>query len=73
MEDEEDVALHLPHDALSQPSQSHDPTAFRRTQRRVDGAQQGWADDAGALERLANDARLQRFEVDRDVGKFRHI
>src|SRR5258706_8466498 len=62
------ISLHLPHDALSQTPQSHHAAAFRRAQRRVNGAQQRRADDAGALERLADDARRQRSE-ERRVGK----
>src|SRR5882672_12520123 len=72
MEDEEDVSFHLPYDALPQASQPHDLATFCRAQWRVDGAQQRRADDAGALERLADDARRQCLEVNRDVGQLRH-
>src|SRR2546425_6829745 len=72
MEDEEDVSLHLPHDALSQASQSHDFATLCRAERRVDRAQQRGADHTGTLERLADDTRGQCLEVNRDVGELRH-
>src|SRR2546425_11491523 len=69
MEDEEELALHLPHDAFPNAPQGHDLATLRRGERRVDRAQQRGADDAGALERLPDDPGGQRLEGDRDVGE----
>ena len=41
-------------------------------QRRIDGAEQERAAEPHALEPLADDARLQRLDVDRDVGQLGH-
>ena len=41
-------------------------------ERRLRGAQQEGVVDPDALQRLPQDARLQRFQIDRDVRQFRH-
>ena len=46
------------------------PVAAR--ERRIDGAQQERAREPDALERLADDARRERLEVDGDVGQLGH-
>src|SRR3989475_12933970 len=69
MEDEEELALHLPHDAFPNAPQGHDLATLRRGERRGDRAQQRGADDAGALARLPDDPGGQRLEGDRDVGE----
>ena len=73
VEDEEDLPLHLPHDALPQAPQPHDPAALGGRECRIDGAQQRRADDTRALEGLAHDTGRQRLEVNRDVGEFGHM
>ncbi len=41
-------------------------------ERRVDGAEEEYARDANALERLAEDAGFEGGDVGGDVGQFRH-
>src|SRR5256885_4111297 len=72
MKDEEDLSFHFPHDALADAPEAHDAPTLGRRERWGDRAQQGRARDAGALERLADDAWPQRLEVDRNIREFRH-
>src|SRR5690242_3793782 len=73
MEDEEERSFHLPYDALPNAAQGHDLAPFHGRERGVDGAQQRRTDDARPLEWLPHDAWGQRLEIDRDVGKLRHL
>ncbi len=47
--------------------------AFRFRDRRVHGAEQGDASDLHTLERVTDDARVQSFQVDGDIGQLRHV
>src|SRR5256886_9081251 len=73
MEDEEELAVQLPHDAFPDAHQGHDLAAHRRRDRRVDPAQQRGTDDADALEGLAPHPWGPRLEGDRDVGGVPHF
>ena len=46
--------------------------ALDRGDRRINGTQEKNAGNANMLQRLANDARLKRRDVGRDVRQFRH-
>ena len=51
---------------------SRTDAALDARERRLDGAQQKRAGKAHPLQRLADDARLQRADIRGDVGQFRH-
>ena len=72
MDDEEEVGLEREHDPLAQPAHAGDAAPFRVRDRRIDGTEHEGADEAHPLERLARRSALERLDVDRDVGKFRH-
>jgi hypothetical protein len=58
----------LDHDPLSEALYSHAPRPTDQVQRRIDTAQEERIQDLNVEERRTNDATLQRFDVDRDVG-----
>src|SRR6266511_1878260 len=57
---------------VSSETQANDPPAFYAPDRRQCRAQQKGRHDGHAFERFPQDALLEGFEVDDDVGKFRH-
>ncbi len=72
MKNEPEVAFHADGDAFADAAEFADGVAFGFGERRLGGAEQKRAREADALERLAEDARLQGGEVGGDVGEFRH-
>ena len=59
-------------DPLSQPAQFHNPPPMRGLQGWLKGPHEKGARDARLNENFSQDAPLERFQVNRDVGKFRH-
>ena len=55
-------------DPLSHPAQLHDSFAFRRRHRRIRRPQQKWTGYPHVFQCLPEDAFLERFNVDDDVG-----
>jgi hypothetical protein len=72
VQDQEHVALEPDHDALAEPPKAGHAAIGRFGERRIDRAEQERARETHALERFAEDARLERLDVDRDVGKLGH-
>jgi hypothetical protein len=72
VEDQKEIALQAPHDALAQASQVDDPPPHRRRDRWVDGAHQKRAGEANDLQRLTRDARPQGLDVEHYVRKLWH-
>src|SRR6185503_1493333 len=72
MENEKQLAFHLPHDPFSNAPQADHRAALGRGERRIDGAEQRGTHHARARERLPHDPWSQRLEINRDVGKLRH-
>ena len=72
VQDEPEVVVQAERDALAEPAQAADVPAVRRGERRVHGAQEERAGQAHALERLVQDASLQRLDVEGDVGQLGH-
>ena len=70
--DEEQVALELPHEPLAKPPEGDDLLAVGLIDRRIEGADEERAGEPDALEPLTDDARLKRMQVQLDVWKFRH-
>src|SRR6266705_4693563 len=58
--------------ALSEPAQTRDLLPFCAADGRSRGAEQKGAYDAHAFERLAENARLERLDIDNDVWQLRH-
>ena len=59
-------------DALANAAQFAHRVSFDGRQRRLDRAQQEWAGDAHARQRLADNASSQRAKIGFNVGKLRH-
>src|SRR6266545_420207 len=72
MQDEPEISLQPYTNPFAQSTQANDPPAFYATDRRQCRAQQKGRHDGHAFERFPQDALLEGFEVDDDVGKFRH-
>ena len=72
VQDEPEIVVEADGDAFADAAQGAHFFAVDRGERRFDGAQQKWAGEAHALERLAQDARFERFDVDGDVGELGH-
>jgi hypothetical protein len=58
--------------AFADAAQLHDCATFKSFDGWADGAQQKWTTETNLLDWLANDSHLQRGEIRRDVGQFRH-
>jgi hypothetical protein len=72
MENEPEVVFEADTDAFAESAEVDDSLARGGGKRRSCGAQEKRADDADGVEGLAEDARFERFDVNDDVGKFRH-
>ena len=72
VQDEPQVVLEAERDALAEAAQPADVFASERAERGLGRAQQEWAGQAHARKRLIQDAPLQRFDVQDDVGQLRH-
>ena len=73
VKDEPEIAVESDGDALADAAQFADGAAFGVAQRRNRRAQQKRCAKAHAFEALADNARLQRDDVCRDVGQFGHV
>ena len=72
VEDEEEVVVEREDDALAEPRDASDHLPLDRAERRRRRSHQKRADQPNAVDRLADDPRGKRFDVDRDVRQFRH-
>jgi hypothetical protein len=72
MNHKEEFILQLEDDALAEPAQTYDDLSLSRRDRRVERAHDERAADPDLLNRLLEDALVQRFDVNRYVGEFRH-
>ena len=72
MQHQKEIALQGKHDALPQPPETGHPPAFRLCNGWRHGAQHERAGEANALQRLIHDLPLQAFDVNDDIGEFRH-
>ena len=70
--DEEQIALELPDQALAETAQANHGLAVSLIDRRIDGANEKRTREANPFEALIEDARPERVEVQLDVRKFRH-
>jgi len=73
VEDQPEVIVEAYADAFAEAAEMANRFAFRASERRVRGAQQKWAGDAYSFEALPENALLERFEVNDDVGKLGHL
>jgi hypothetical protein len=72
MDDEEEVVLEAEDDALAEAAQCDDGFSGELCGTGLDRAKDEWVGEPDLFERMAEHAGFQRFEVDRDVGKFGH-
>src|SRR6266849_5667148 len=72
MQDEPDAVFEADANALSEPAQTRDLLPCCAADGRSHGAEQKRAHDAHAFERLAENTRLERLDVDDDVRQLRH-
>src|SRR2546430_14009815 len=72
MEDQPKITFETDGDALADAAQAANLFAVRGGERRVDRSEKERARQANALESLAEDARLQCFDVDGDIGELGH-
>ena len=72
VQDEEQLAVELEDDPLAHPPQADDRASFDGGDRRLQRAHEERIADPQPLERLVQHPRGERFEVERDVGQFRH-
>ena len=70
---DEQIVFQREGDALADASQSLHALAAHALQRRIHGAQQKWRVDVEGEQLLPQDSSLQRFDVDRDIRKLRHL
>jgi hypothetical protein len=73
MENEPKIRFESDRNLFSDSSQFHDPFAGKNADGRDGGSQEKRAEHARIQQRLPQDALLQRLNVDRDVGQFRHV
>src|SRR5215831_18029323 len=72
VDDQEQIIVELDHDALAKPTQRLDGASMRGGDGRLERADHEGAGQPHALERGAADARVERLDVDGDVGQLRH-
>ena len=72
MKDEEQLIFSFQHDAFAESMEGGDKPAFDRGERRIDGPQEERADKSCARHAAADDPRLQRVQVQENVGQLRH-
>ena len=71
--DQEEVVIHLPDDALAETLEPAHAPALNRVDRRIDRTDEERARDANTLQPLPDDAGAERVEVELDVRQFRHF
>ena len=72
VEHQPEAIIHADRDAFADSSQLANGFSLGGTWRWIDRAQQEYRAESYMLEDLADDAQLERSDVRRDVGKFRH-
>ena len=72
MENEPEVVFEADADAFAESAEVDDSFPIRAGERWGCGAEQKRADDADSVEGLAEDAAFEGFDVNSDVGEFRH-
>ena len=72
VQDQEEIAVERDDDALAEARDPDHVAPAGVGERRVDGAEHERAGQAHALEPGPADARVERFDVDGDVGQLRH-
>jgi len=72
MEHEKHFVLCFDDDAFAQPSQANDRAALNGGQRRIHGTQQERACQPNTQHAVADNARCQRAQVEKNVWQFRH-
>ena len=73
VDDEKQLLVKRPHDALADAAKADDGAAEGLVERRIDGANEKWTGQADAVEAMPDDARPECVEVELDVWKFRHV
>ena len=72
MEDKPEAVFEADADAFAEPAELEDFFAESAGERRVRCAQEEGTDDADRFESLAKNAGFEGFDVDGDIGEFRH-
>ena len=72
MDDEEELVFESEGDALAEAAQLADGFPFQLARRRLDRAQDERAGEPDLVQCLSQQTRLERLEINRHVGKFRH-
>jgi hypothetical protein len=72
MKDEPELVFQANADAFAKAAELEDFLSGCAGEGWIRGAQKKWADDADSFERLAENALLEGFKVDGDVGEFGH-
>ena len=72
VEDEKELVLESDDDPLAESTDAAHKTVIQRVDRRVNGAQDKWAERESAPQHQAGDTRIQRVDVQHDVGQFGH-
>ena len=73
MNDEEEIVFELQYNPLSHSPHTENPLPIGRADGWIDRTEEKWLGDAGALERLSHNARLERFDVDGYVRQLGHL
>ena len=73
MQDDPKIVVESEDDPFAESVERPNPFAVERVRWRCDGAQQKRALEPHAVEPLSADMTLQRFDVSRNVRKFRHL
>ena len=71
MQDQPEIVFQPNRDAFADARQLTNFLAFDRFERRLDRPQQKRAHQPHALQRLAHNARFERFDINHDVGQLR--
>src|SRR5687768_8554544 len=72
MEDQKDVVFELENDALAEPAQRCDGMTRNTRERRVDRTKQERARKTDPTDAMAENARVQRVQIESDIRKLRH-
>ena len=72
MDDDEEIVFEREHDSLAEAADRDDFASFEGGRGGLDGAEHERVRQPQFLERMAEHARLEGLDVNRDVGKFRH-
>jgi hypothetical protein len=72
VKDHKELVFQFEHDALTYTVKRRDLFSFRSLDRRIERAQYERAGYAYFLQRLVQQSILKRFDVNGDIGKFRH-